>query len=129
MRPTCRGPLVVAGLFEPERVHSPHESGVRMFGIEARQRAADAIAEIPRVADEEVEEVTHQQREHVGRPADEQFVEDPSRIVPPPFRPCGHRRRMGGLAVVERQRRELRRRVTRRPGRPGRRSSSTSGTP
>ncbi len=49
------GPVVVAGLFEPEGVHALHEPGVRVVGIEARQRAADAVAQVLGVADEEVE--------------------------------------------------------------------------
>jgi hypothetical protein len=36
-------------------VHALHEPGVRVIGIEARQRAANTVAQVLGVADEEVE--------------------------------------------------------------------------
>lgn len=101
------GPVVVAGLLGAEGVHALHEPGVRVLGIEARQRAADAVAQVLSVAHEEVEQVADQQCEHVGRPADEQVVERAGRVVPAPFDPRGDGGRVGLLPLVERQSGEL----------------------
>ena len=119
----ARGPLVVAGLFEAEGVHAPHEPGVRMLGIEVRQRAADAVARFCASPTKKSSMWPISSAEHVGRPPHEQLVEHAGRVVPATIDPRGHGRGVGRLALVERQRRELRPRPRGPRRRRGRRST------
>ena len=76
------GGLVVAGLLQPEGLHAPHEGGVRVGRVERSQRASGPVAEVGRVAPEEVERVACPHGQHVGGPAFEQLVEDAGGAVP-----------------------------------------------
>ena len=76
------GAGIVAGLLETERGHAEHERRVRMLRIELAQRSDRAIAQTLGVAEEEVQLVPDHQREDVGRPADDQFVERPGGAFP-----------------------------------------------
>ena len=96
----CLCGLVVARLFEAERLHAQDEAVVRMIGAERAERSADAIAQIHRVAEEEVELVADEQRQHVGRPANQQVVEQARRQRPVAVRPGLHDGAVGELALV-----------------------------
>ena len=63
------GLLVAPGLLETERLHAEHEALVRVVRIEGETGAADAVAQVRRVAEEEVELVTDEQGQQIGGPA------------------------------------------------------------
>ncbi len=97
------GQLVVAALFEAEGVHAAHVAVVRVHRVDGGERAADAIAQVGGVAEEEVELVADEQAEQVGGPADQQGVEAAGGAVPVAGEPGVEHGAVGGLPLVERQ--------------------------
>ena len=67
------------------------------------QRAADAVAQVGGVAEEEVELVADEQTEQVGGPADQQAVEAAGGAVPVAGEPGVEHGAVGGLTLVERE--------------------------
>ena len=79
---------------------------MRVVVAQLAKGADRTVAQALRVAEEEVELVPEHQRQHVGRPADQQVVEAACGTGPVAGHPGADRRRVGLLAGVAVRRRE-----------------------
>ena len=129
LQPRGLGRAVVTRLFEAEGLHATHETRVRMLRVQGGKRAAGSVAQVGRVADEEVELVTELQREQVGRPAQQES----SRAAPAPSQspadPRADRLVMSLLTLVHRKPAHGFPAVLARSRRRGSRCSTATGRP
>jgi hypothetical protein len=90
----------MACLFQPERCHAADEVDVWIVVGELAKHPQRPIAEVGRVAQEEVELMTEHECEHIGGPLRQKFVELRRRAVPITVEPCTDRSRVGAFALV-----------------------------